>query len=40
MEFCIAIELSTGVTLLPSQLEELATTDAIARCIREKLGQA
>lgn len=37
MEFCIAIELSTGVTLLPPQLAELATTDAIERCIREQL---
>lgn len=35
MEFCIAIELSTGVTLLPSQLIELASTDAIERRLRE-----
>jgi acyl carrier protein len=40
MEFCIAIELSTGITLLPPQLAELASTDAIERCVREKLGQA
>jgi acyl carrier protein len=38
MEFCIAIELSTGVTLLPTQLAELATTDAVERCIRGQLG--
>ena len=40
MEFCIAIELSTGVTLLPTQLAELASTDAIERCILEKLKSA
>lgn len=34
MEFCIAIELSTGVTLLPSQLAELSSTDAIERRLR------
>ena len=38
MEFCIAVELSTGVTLLPTQLAELATTDAIERCIRAQIG--
>jgi hypothetical protein len=38
MEFCIAIELATSVTLLPPELAELATTDAIERCILEKLG--
>ena len=38
MEFCIAIELSTGITLLPSQLAELASTDAIERCIRVEVG--
>jgi hypothetical protein len=38
MEFCIAIELSTGVTLLPPQLADLGSTDAIERCIREQLG--
>ena len=37
MEFCIAIELATGVTLLPAQLAELATTDAIQRRIRAEL---
>jgi hypothetical protein len=40
MEFCIAIELSTGVTVLPPQLAELKSTDAIERLIREKLGEA
>jgi hypothetical protein len=39
MEFCIAIELSTGITLLPPQIAELASTDAIERCIREKLEE-
>jgi hypothetical protein len=38
MEFCIAVELSTGVTLLPSQIAELSSTDAIERRIRETLG--
>jgi acyl carrier protein len=37
MEFCIAIELSLGVTLLPAQLEELDTTDAIERFISAAL---
>ena len=37
MEFCIAIELSTGVTLLPAQLAELATTHAVERRIRQAL---
>jgi hypothetical protein len=40
MEFCIAIELATGLTLLPSQLEELASTDAIESYIRTALGQS
>jgi acyl carrier protein len=40
MEFCIAIELSTGVTVLPPQLAELKSTDAVERLIREKLGEA
>ena len=40
MEFCIAIELSTGVTLLPSELASLASTDAIERRILEKLNEA
>lgn len=39
MEFCIAIELSTGISLLPPQLKELASTDAIERRIREKLEE-
>jgi acyl carrier protein len=38
MEFCIALELSTGVTLVPSQLAELASTDAVERRIRDALG--
>ena len=38
MEFCISIELSTGVTLVPPQLAELGSTDAIEHCIREQLG--
>lgn len=40
MEFCIAIELSTGVTLLPPQLVELGSTDAVERLLREQLGEA
>ena len=40
MEFCIAIELSTGITLLPPQLAEFASTSAIERFIRERLGEA
>ena len=39
MEFCIAVELSTGVTLLPAQLAELVTTNAIERYIGERLNQ-
>ncbi len=38
MEFCIDLELSTGATLLPSDLAELATTDGVARRIEELLG--
>ena len=38
MEFCIAIELSTGVTLLPSELAELSSTDAVELRIRQMLG--
>jgi len=38
MEFCIAIELSTGVTLLPSELAELSSTDAVELRIRQALG--
>jgi hypothetical protein len=37
MEFCIAIELSTGVALLPSQLAELASTGAIEAYLNGKL---
>ena len=37
MEFCIAIELSTGVTLLPSELVELSSTDAVEFRIRQAL---
>jgi hypothetical protein len=40
MEFCIAVERSTGVTLLPPQLKALASTDAIEHCIREQLEAA
>ncbi len=40
MEFCIALELSTGTSLLPSQLAELATTDTVERRIREQLAEA
>jgi acyl carrier protein len=38
MEFCIAIELATGLTLLPSQLAELASTDAVEHWIRRGLA--
>lgn len=34
MEFCIAIELSTGVTLLPAQLAALASTNAVEEFLR------
>ena len=40
MEFCIAIERLTAVTLLPPQLKELASTDAIERWIQAQLGAA
>ena len=40
MEFCIAIELSIGVTLSPAQIASLASTDAIERCIGQQLGEA
>jgi len=40
MEFCIAIELSTGVTLLPAQVAELGSTGAIECRIREALDEA
>ena len=39
MEFCIAIELATGVTLVPADLAELKSTDAIERRIRETLDE-
>lgn len=39
MEFCIAIELTTGVTLLPAQVAELGSTGAIERRIRENLDK-
>jgi len=38
MEFCIAVELSTGVTLVPSQLAELDSTDAVEQRILELRG--
>ena len=38
MEFCIAIELSTGVTLVPSELAKLSSTDAVELRIRQALG--
>jgi acyl carrier protein len=37
MEFCIAVELSLGVTLLPRQLLELDSIDAIERFVAERL---
>ena len=37
MEFCIAIELSTGVSLLQAQLEKLASTDAVQQFLVERL---
>lgn len=40
MEFCIAIERLTAVTLLPPQLKELASTDAIERWIQAQLNVA
>jgi acyl carrier protein len=39
MEFCIAIELSTAVTLLPAQLAELGSTEAIEQFVRRKLAE-
>jgi acyl carrier protein len=38
MEFCIAVELATGVTLLPAQLTELASTDGIESWLRQALA--
>ena len=40
MEFCIAVELKTGITLLPAELAELKSTDAIEQRIRERLDEA
>ncbi len=40
MEFCIAVELDTGITLLPAQLAELACTDAIEAHIHRQLSAA
>jgi acyl carrier protein len=37
MEFCIAIEIALGVTLLPAQLEKIETTDEIVRLINAAL---
>jgi len=37
MEFCIALELSLGVTLLPAQLALLESTAAVERFILERL---
>lgn len=39
MEFCIELELSTGATLLPAELPELATTAGIERRILDLLRQ-
>jgi len=39
MEFCISLELSTGVSLVPSQLAKLASTDAVEQRIRQALGE-
>jgi len=39
MEFCIAIELSTGVSLLQAQLEQLTSTDAIQQFLIERLHE-
>ncbi len=38
MEFCIEIELATEITIVPSQLAELASTDAIERRLQKTLG--
>jgi hypothetical protein len=38
MEFCIAVELATGASLLPSQLLELASTDAVEQWLRQALA--
>jgi len=39
MEFCIEIELSTGITLVPSELAALASTDDVERWLRARLGE-
>lgn len=33
MEFCIAIELATGVPLVPEQLARLPTVSAVEQCL-------
>jgi acyl carrier protein len=38
MEFCIGIELATGVTLLPAHLAELESTDAVQRYVMERVA--
>lgn len=38
MEFCINLELSTGVTLLPQQLETFASTAVIEAWLGERLA--
>ena len=38
MEFCISIELSTGVTVLPSQLAALGSTEAIELHLEQALA--
>lgn len=39
MEFCINLELTTGVTLLPRQLEAFESTADIEAWLREQPGQ-
>jgi len=38
MEFCIAIELSTGVSIVPHELQELGTLTGVADSIRARLA--
>jgi hypothetical protein len=38
MEFCIAIELSTGVSIVPHELQELGTLTRVADSIRARLA--
>ncbi len=38
MEFCIALELSLGITLSTQRLHKLGSTDAIERFVAEKLA--